>query len=83
MHDDTHPLIQRKLDDHYRMLEPWQRLEIVRTLGRRTDDLALVGLQERHPNDDESQLRMRLAALKHGPELLARAFGVPLESLAP
>jgi hypothetical protein len=83
VHDDTHPLIQRKLDDHYRGLEPWQRIEIVRMLGRRTDGLAMVGLQERHPSDDLNQLRLRLAALKHGRDLIARAFGIPLESLAP
>ena len=81
MLDDTAPAIRRKMDEYYRSLEPWQRFAIVRELNRRVDEIALVGFRERHPEDDDQQLRLRLAALKHGPELVSKAFGVPVESL--
>lgn len=83
MLDDTHPAIRAMMIEHYRSLEPWQRIALVHKLNRRADDASLVGIQERHPDDDERGLRLRLAAMKHGIELIARAYGVTPASLEP
>ena len=39
------------------------------------DTLALAGIAERHPQADDDERRLRLLTLKHGPELVRRAYG--------
>ncbi len=59
----------------YRRMTPARKLEIVRTLNRRADAFALAGIAERYPDADEEERRMRLLALKLGPELTRAAYG--------
>jgi hypothetical protein len=73
--DDTHPKVRAKLDELYRSLEPWQKIEILLGLNRMMDGVALVGIRERHPGCSEHEAQLHLAALKYGPELVEKAYG--------
>ena len=73
--NDTHPKVRAKLDDLYRTLDPARKLEIVFRLSQAVDEVALVGIHERHPGCSEHEARMRLAAMKYGRELVAKAYG--------
>lgn len=73
--DDTSLAIEAMMLAHYRELAVHEKLAIVRKLTRLADSIALVGIRERHPEADEREQRLRLAALKHGRELVLAAFG--------
>ncbi len=73
--DDTHPRVRAKLDELYRSLDPVQKVEIILRLNRTMDDVALVGIYERHPGCSEHEARLHLAALKYGRELVEKAYG--------
>lgn len=52
-----------------------RKVELVLELNRLADELALAGIAQRHPEADADERRMRLLALKHGPELIRAAYG--------
>ena len=72
---DTSPEAERVLFDLYRRLSPSERLQLVFDLQEASDDFALWGIRERHPEADEREQRLRLAALKIERELMIRALG--------
>jgi hypothetical protein len=72
---DTSVAADRILFEHYRELGLEGRVALVFELNRRADEAALVGIRERHPDADDQELRLRLAALKYPRELMIRAFG--------
>jgi len=59
----------------YRKMEAWQKLAILDDLNRMVEGLARAGIRERHPDATEEQVRLRLAALRHGREFTIRWFG--------
>jgi len=73
--DDTYPRTHAMLDAMMRTLAPRQKVKIILDLNRMMDDVALVGIRERDPGCTEHQARVRLAALKYGKELVAKAYG--------
>ena len=72
--DDTSPEAEAVLLEHYRGLEVHEKVRIVLDLSRFTDEVALEGLRDRYPEAGERELRVRLAALKYGRELVLEAF---------
>lgn len=57
---------------------PWRKLEMVDQLNQSVKLLALTGLRQRFPQDDEILLRRRLADLLLGEALALSAYG-PVE----
>lgn len=74
MSDTSAEVLELQAECHRRMT-PAQKLEIVAGLNRMVDAFALAGLRERHPQDDDETLRLRLLVLKYGPELVRAAYG--------
>jgi hypothetical protein len=73
---DTAPGIERMLIEGYRRMTPAAKLERVVALNRALDQLAAARLQVRYgPDLPESELRLRLAALRLDPGVMTRAFG--------
>lgn len=72
---DTSSEAERILVEHYRRLSFTEKVRIIEDLNRMTEDLALVGILERHPSATEEEQRLRLAALKYGRDLVVQAFG--------
>lgn len=62
------------MDDLYRAMTPGQKLQRVRDLTILANRLALEGLRRRHPTESEQQLLLRLARIRLGDEIVARAY---------
>jgi len=67
--------VEALLFEHYRGLPVHEKVRIAMDLTRQADEIALVGIRERHPNSSDREQRLRLAALKYGRELMVKAFG--------
>ena len=77
---DTTAEARRVQVDCYRRMAPWQKVELCMQLEHLADTLALAGIAERHPQADDDERRLRLLTLKHGPELVRRAYGWSADS---
>jgi hypothetical protein len=77
---DTTADAERVLQQIYRDMPPWRKLEIVNDAIHTSRHLAMMGLRLRHPNDDEVKLRRRLLSLVLGEELATRVYG-PLSKM--
>lgn len=71
---DTSEKAERFWFDRMRMMEPWQKLEMVARLNRQTQALALAGLRMRYPDATDHELRVRLAAARYDRQTMIRAF---------
>ena len=56
-------------------LKPAERARRVRDLTIFANSLAIAGLRRRHPDADEGELFLRLAALRLGADLVEQAYG--------
>jgi len=72
---DTCPEAEAVLIRLLREAPPWRKLEMVDQLNQSVKLLALTGLRQRYPNENEAQLHRRLAGLLLGEELARKAFG--------
>jgi hypothetical protein len=72
---DTTPEAWAKQFELYRRMTPAQKARLVREVTLAANALALAGLRQRHPDAGESELLLRLAVLRLGEELVARAYG--------
>jgi hypothetical protein len=77
---DTDAATLDRLDECYRRMTPGEKLQRVRALTLMVNRLALAGLRSRHPDEHEARLMMRLARIRIGAELFARAYPGALES---
>jgi hypothetical protein len=78
---DTHPEAEAVLIRLLREAPPWRKLEMVDQLNQTVKPLALVGLRQRYPHDNEEKLRRRLADLLLGEEMATKVYGpVPKET---
>jgi len=72
---DTSP---RALEEHARLvagLTPAERAARVRDLTAGASLVALAGLRDRYPGASEAELLLRLAVLRLGADVVARAYG--------
>ena len=72
---DTAPEIEQRQIEAWRRMQPWEKLRIVAELMRATDELAVAGIRERHPNATPREIQLRLGALRIDRESMIRAFG--------
>ena len=72
---DTTPEAWAKQFELYRRMTPAQKARLVREVTLAANAFALAGLRQRHPNVSEGELLLRLAVLRLGEELVARAYG--------
>jgi hypothetical protein len=72
---DTRPEAEAVLIRLLREAPPWRKLEMVDQLNQSVKLLALTGLRQRFPHDDEARLHRRLADLLLGEELALKAYG--------
>jgi hypothetical protein len=71
---DTDAAALAVMTDLYARMTPAEKLERVRDLAIMSARLSLAGLRQRHPQEDERSLLLRLARLRLGDELVARAY---------
>ena len=72
---DTPPETERALFAMLREMPPWRKLEMVAQLNQAGRELALAGLQTRHPNAPRDELLRRLADMLLGAELAKQVYG--------
>jgi hypothetical protein len=72
---DTSPEIERRQIEAWRRMEPWEKLRVVTELMRATEELAVAGIRERHPDATPREIQLRLGALRIDRETMIRAFG--------
>ncbi len=78
---DTRPEAEAVLIDLLRKAPPWRKLEMIDQLNQSVKLLAFTGLKDRYPDENETQLRRRLAGLLLGEDLARKAYGpLPGES---
>ena len=80
---DTDPDALRTISSLYAEMTPEAKLRRVRDLTLAANRLSLAGLRRRHPQASESELLLRLARIRLGEQIVARAYGVPAEPHGP
>ncbi len=71
---DTSPEALAKQIELYRRMTPVQKARLVRDVTLTANIMGLAGLRQRHPAADDRELLLRLAVLRLGEELVARAY---------
>jgi len=79
LRNDTSPDIEARIIAGYRAMSPARKFEIVCSLTRVVNELALMDIRRRHPDADERELMLRLASRTLDPLLLKQAFGWDVE----
>lgn len=69
---DTSPEIEERQIEVWRVMTPAEKLRIVSELVHATEELALAGVRLRHPDADEREQELRLAALRLDRETMIR-----------
>lgn len=59
-----------------RQAPSWRKLEMVDQLNQSVRLLALAGLRQRYPGENEARLQRRLASLLLGDELVRKVYGL-------
>lgn len=77
---DTAPDAEPVLMDLYRRMTPGDKLRRVADLNGMASAFAAAGLRARHPGAEERELFLRLAALRLGAAVVARAYGRALDT---
>ena len=72
--DDTSADAREAVGQAYGQMSDAAKLEQVRAITLAANRLALAGLRERHPEESERTLLLRLARLRLGDELTRRAY---------
>lgn len=73
--DDTSPEAERVLIELWRQASPARKIALISSAIRLSRDLALAGIEMRHPSESAERHRRRLADLWLGKELAGRAYG--------
>ena len=77
---DTSPEMEAYVAEGYRRMSPAAKLERVRALNEALLALAEVDERRRHPNADQREIDLRVAARWLDAETMRRAFGWDPES---
>lgn len=73
--NDTDPVASAEWLARLRLLSIEQRVGIISSLNRDVEDLALAGISQRHPQASPEEKRLRLGALRLGPQIMREVFG--------
>jgi hypothetical protein len=71
---DTSPEIEAMQVARWRAMEPWEKVALVSEMHRFADALGRTGIVHRHPHGSTDELRLRLAALRLGRELMVEHY---------
>ena len=71
---DTSPEAEQMQVEIWRSMTPLEKARLVSSASRATQLLSLAGIRRRYPQASEEECMLRLARLKLGPELFARAY---------
>ena len=72
---DTDPAVEERQFEAWRGMTPARKLRIVSELVRASEELALAGIKQRHPDATGRELELRLAALRLDRDLMVRWLG--------
>jgi len=72
---DTSPDVQRMLVARFRTMTTAEKAQLVDSLTRGCEALALAGIRMRHPDATAEELRLRLGALRMGRDLVLAVYG--------
>jgi hypothetical protein len=72
---DTHPTIFKKIVEGYRRMTPAEKLARCGDLSSAVRQLSAARIRQEHPDADDREVRVRVAALLYPAELLERAVG--------
>lgn len=72
---DTTPDAERIQLEAWRRMTPAQKLRVVSELVRASEELARAGIRARHPDADDREVELRLAALRLDRSTMIRLFG--------
>jgi hypothetical protein len=72
---DTSLEAERWLIERYRAMTPAQKIHMFRELSRASQELALAGIRERHPDAGDDELRMRVASTRLPASIMSTVFG--------
>jgi len=82
MERDTAPEANRRYHELLRERAPYERLAQAMALTKMVRELAVAGIRTRHPDADEAEVRVRLAARLYGRAVALRLFGeVPADAV--
>lgn len=73
--EDTSPEAERVLISLWRQATPARKIELISSANRMSRELALCGLRMRFPTESPERLNRRLADLRLGMDLAAKAYG--------
>ena len=73
---DNHPAAEAVLIRLLRDAQPRRKLEMVDQLNQSVKLLALTGLRQRYPDDNDAFIHRRLAGLLLGEDLACKVYGV-------
>lgn len=73
--DDTSFEAERIQIEAFREMPSWERASLIAEMSRSIQELALLGIGERHPGCSDEEIRLRLAALTMGRDLVREAYG--------
>ena len=71
---DSSPEMERLQIDLWRRMSPLEKARAVDGLSLATQELALAGIRQRHPQASERECLLRLAMLKLGPRLAVQVY---------
>ena len=72
---DTRPDVARLLLEGYRRMTPAEKLRRACDLSQATREMAASRIRRMYPGADDTQVRLRIAALTLGRETMVRVFG--------
>ena len=72
---DTHPKMEALQIQLWRQASPTRKMHMLAQLNASARVLALAGLRSRYPQENEAELRRRLAGLLLGEELARKVYG--------
>ena len=81
--EDTSAAAAAVLLARVREMSPTERLERLRAMTRAVQQAAVAGIRMRHPEADEREIRLRLAARRLDPDLMVKIFGWDVRTKAP
>jgi hypothetical protein len=72
---DTAYEIERLMIDAWRAMSPAEKARHFREACRAVDQLARAGVRARFPDAPDREVRLRIAAMRLGPDLMREAYG--------
>ena len=75
LYSDTHPKMEALQIQLWQQASPTRKMHMLAQLNTSAQILALEGLRLQHPENNEAELRRRLADLLLGEELARKVYG--------